>query len=81
MNRPLSTVELRRNQVMKAAILDGIFTDHQSDGVCQQLTREGWLERAAPIAKRPHVNRADAYLPTDKAINEWDIEASPSPSP
>ncbi len=81
MNRPLSTVELRRNQVMKAAILDGIFTDHLSDGICQQLASEGWLEHAAPIAKRPHVNRADAYLPTDKAINEWNSEISPTPSP
>jgi len=77
LNKPLITVELRRQQVMKAAILDGIFTDHQSDGICQQLLSEGWLERAAPIAKRPHVNRADAYLPTEKAVNDWNVEVTP----
>jgi hypothetical protein len=62
---------------MKAAILDGIVTDHQSDGICQQLLREGWLERAAAIAKRPHVNRASAYLPTEKAVNDWNNEVLP----
>jgi hypothetical protein len=62
---------------MKAAILDGIVTDHQSDGICQQLLSEGWLERAADIAKRPHVNRAHAYLPTEKAVNDWNNEILP----
>jgi hypothetical protein len=77
LNKPLSTVELRRQQVMNAALLDGIVTDHQSDGICQQLLSEGWLELAAPLAKRPHVNRAHAYLPTEKAVNDWNNEVTP----
>jgi hypothetical protein len=59
---------------MKVALGEGIFTDHQSDGVCQQLLREGWLERAAPLARRPHISRAATYLPTDKAVTEWNDE-------
>ncbi len=67
----LAAAQSRRLQVMKSALADGIFTDHMSDGVCEQLLSEGWLERAAVIAARPHVNRANAYLPTDKALEQW----------
>ncbi len=77
MNNPFDTVEMQRRQVMKIAIIDGIFTDHQSDGICQTLLSEGWLERAETLAPRPHVSRANAYLPTEKAIEEWDATLSP----
>ncbi len=77
MNSQLDIRERRRQQVMRGAIADGIFTDHQSDGVCEQLLGEGWLERAAPIALRPHVNRAHAYLPTEKAVTEWNTDVTP----
>jgi hypothetical protein len=69
----LKTIELRRKHVMKVAVVDGIFTDHLSDGVCQQLVREGWLERADPIPQRPHISRNPAYLPTEKAIQSWQV--------
>ena len=48
-----------------------MYTDHVSDGVCEQLLSEGWLERAQPLAPRPHVSRSSAYLPTEKAVQEW----------
>ncbi len=77
MNSPFAPLEMRRRQVMRGALADGIFTDHQSDGVCKQLLNEGWLERAEPIPLRPHVSRAQAYLPTEKAIAEWNTDVSP----
>ena len=61
---------------MRAALGDGIFTDRLSDGVCEQLLREGWLERATPLTPRPHVSRSPAYLPTEKAVHEWNDEAA-----
>lgn len=63
--------EMRRQHIMQIAIDHGIYTDHRSDGVCQQLLDEGWLERAEPIARRPHVSRDHAYLPTERAAEEW----------
>ncbi|MEP7291438.1 MAG: hypothetical protein ABI835_06620 [Chloroflexota bacterium] len=69
-----TSINLRRRQVMKSALVDGIFTDHMADGTCEQLRKEGWLERAAAIAPRPHVSRAPAYLPTPKAENTWNNE-------
>lgn len=74
MYRPIYITQMRRRRIMKAALEEGIFTDHQSDGICEQLLSEGWLERAAPIAQRPHVSRALAYLPTEKAVAEWNDE-------
>lgn len=71
MNAQLASVEARRQQVMKIAVAEGIVTDRQTDGICTQLLSEGWLELAAPISRRPHVTRAHAYLPTEKAMNEW----------
>jgi len=70
----LESLGLRRQQVMKLAIVDGIFTDHLSDGVCEKLLGEGWLERADPLPVRPHVNRAHAYLPTEKAVQDWNTQ-------
>lgn len=66
--------ERRRKQVMRVAIADGIFTDHNSDGVCEQLLGEGWLERAAPIPLRRRISHAPVYLPTEKALQEWYAE-------
>jgi hypothetical protein len=66
--------ERRRKQVMRVAMSDGIYTDHNSDGVCQQLVGEGWLEHAAPISQRRRVSHAPVYLPTDKAVEEWPME-------
>ncbi len=63
--------EQHRALVMKSALADGMFTDRSRDGVCEELCSEGWLERAAPIASRPHVNRGPAYLPTEKAELSW----------
>ncbi len=77
MTSQTGTLEMRRQQVMRGAIADGIFTDHQSDGICEQLRREGWLERAAPIAWRRNVSRAATYLPTEKAVTEWNKDVSP----
>lgn len=71
----LSTMEKRTRQIMRVALGEGIVTDHISDGACEQLLREGWLERAAPVAPRPHVSRSPAYLPTEKAIHEWNDNA------
>jgi hypothetical protein len=51
-------------------------TDHASDGVCEELLREGWLERAPAIPARPHVNRASAYLPTEKATEQWNDQTN-----
>jgi hypothetical protein len=64
---------------MRTAVADGIVTDRVSDGVCEQLVSEGWLERAESIAVRPHVNRANAYLPTDKAMREWNQPTAGQP--
>ena len=44
MNRQSSTTRLRKRHIMKVALGDGIFTDHISDGVCEQLLIEGWLD-------------------------------------
>lgn len=76
MNRPSSTTRLRANHIMEAALQEGIFTDHIRDGVCEELLSDGWLERAAPIAPRPHVNRTGTYLPTEKAVTDWNDERS-----
>ena len=70
----LASNERRRRQVMRVAISDGIFTDHNSDGVCEQLLGEGWLERADPIPQRPHISHAPVYLPTDRAVQDWNAE-------
>jgi hypothetical protein len=67
----LASNERRRKQVMRLAISEGIFTDHNSDGVCEQLLGEGWLERAAPMPPRRHTLFAPVYLPTEKAIQDW----------
>ncbi len=72
----LAAIDLRRKQVMRVALADGMFTDRISDGVCEQLLSEGWLERLAKIAKRPHVSRSCAYLPTEKALEEWPHEVT-----
>ena len=69
-------MEMRRRQIMRVALGDGIFTDRLSDGVCEQLLNEGWLERATPIALRPHVSRSPAYLPTEKAVHKWKDDAA-----
>lgn len=66
-----ATNEMRRQHVMRVALESGIVTDHMSDDICEQLLVEGWLERAEPIARVPRRNRAPAYLPTEKAANEW----------
>lgn len=72
----LASNERRRRQVMRVAISDGIFTDHNSDGVCEQLLGEGWLERAEPIPPRPHISNAPTYLPTDRAVQDWNAESA-----
>jgi hypothetical protein len=72
----LAATDLRRKQVMRVALAEGMFTDRISDGVCEQLVREGWLERLEQIAKRPHVSRSSAYLPTEKALEEWPHEVT-----
>ncbi len=77
MNNQIGTVEMRRRQVMRGAIADGIFTNHQSDGICEQLRGEGWLEPAEPIVWRRNVSRASAYVPTEKALTEWYQDVSP----
>ena len=74
MNRPMAANELRRRQIMRAAIADGIVTDRISDGVCEQLLSEGWLERAVKLPRRPHVMSSSAYLPTEKALQDWNHE-------
>ncbi len=77
MNHQLITDDMRRQQIMRVAIEEGIFTDHQSDGICEQLLSEGWLERAASLPLRPHVSRSNAYLPTEKAVAEWNAGTAP----
>ena len=76
LNTQLQTNELRRQQVMRNAVIDGIVTDHSGDGVLQQLLKEGWLERAEVLPPRPHVSRSPAYLPTEKAMQEWQMDAN-----
>src|SRR5579871_312225 len=49
-------ISRRRAHVMNVALVDGMITDHISDGVCEQLVKEGWLEHVSRIAARPHVN-------------------------
>ncbi len=71
-------VKRRREHVMNVALAEGMITDHVSDGVCEQLVKEGWLEHADQQAMRPHVNVAAAYLPTDKAVQDWLNEVSSS---
>lgn len=72
----LATTQSRRRQVMRSALADGMITDRIRDGICEQLVSEGWLERAAAISIRPHVNRANAYLPTERAVQDWENEAT-----
>ncbi len=69
--KELAIVQRRKEHVMRVAVAEGIYTDHMSDGVCQQLRDDGWLEQAASITGRRHVSRDQAYLPTDKAIDAW----------
>ncbi|HVU10127.1 MAG TPA: hypothetical protein VHD90_02570 [Phototrophicaceae bacterium] len=75
-----NAIKRRREHVMQVALADGMITDHISDGVCEQLVKEGWLEHLAQQATRPHVSRASAYLPTDKAAQGWQNEADTSTS-
>lgn len=72
----LESSKRRRKHVMREAIDEGIFTDHESDGVCEQLLGEGWLERAAPIPLRRRVTHAPVYLPTERAVQDWNAELS-----
>ena len=69
-----TTTKLHRKHVMEAAIRDGMITDHLSDGVCEQLLKEGWLEHADPTPVRPHLSRAHAYLPTENAVQNWQLD-------
>ena len=69
-------INRRRAHVMSVALVDGMITDHISDGVCEQLVKEGWLEHVNRIASRPHVNNGGGYLPTDKAVQEWPNDVS-----
>jgi|SRR5664279_2903880 len=77
----VNTTNLHRKHIMEVAIRDGMITDHISDGVCEQLLKEGWLEQAGPTLLRPHVNRAQAYLPTENAVQNWQIDVKPSVAP
>jgi hypothetical protein len=72
----LTSLEARREHVMKNAVVHGIFTDHVRDGVCEQLVAEGWLVRADPLPRR-HVRVVQqVYLSTEKAVQNWDNSES-----
>jgi hypothetical protein len=65
-----SSFEARKLNVMRAAVMDGIFTDHLRDGVCQELVTEGWLVRAEAISRRGNRATSPTYLPTELAAQE-----------
>lgn len=67
----LTSLEARRQHVMKTAVEDGIFTDRIRDGVCEQLVTEGWLIRADPLPRRYVRTAQQVYLSTEKAIQDW----------
>lgn len=69
----LKTLELRRQQVMKTALRDGIITDHVRDGVCERLVADGWLDRMDAIPNRGGKPASKDYLPTNKATENWQI--------
>jgi uncharacterized caspase-like protein len=72
----LTSLEARRQQVMKSAVADGIFTDHIRDGVCEQLVTEGLLIRADPLPRRHVKSIQQVYVPTEQAVQEWQIPDS-----
>jgi hypothetical protein len=78
--KQLDASERRRKQVMRAAIGEGMFTDHFGDGLCQQLVKEGWLQPADAVPLRRGMNRAKAYLPTEKAVQDWQPDSRESAS-
>jgi hypothetical protein len=61
---------------MKSAVADGIFTDHIRDGVCEQLVTEGLLIRADPLPRRHVKSIQQVYVPTEQAVQEWQIPDS-----
>lgn len=72
LNHQLTSLEVRRQQVMDKAVEYGIVTDHMRDGVCEQLVSEGWLERAEPLP-RAHVRPTNPlYLLTEAGSQAWD---------
>jgi hypothetical protein len=76
--KQLDASERRRKQVMRAAIGEGMVTDHLGDGLCQQLVKEGWLQPAEAVPLRRGMNRSKAYLPTDKAVQDWQLDTGES---
>jgi hypothetical protein len=73
----LTSLEARRQHVMKNAVVDGIFTDHIRDGVCEQLVTEGWLIRADPHPRGRLKVAQQVYLSTEKAVQDWNPSDTP----
>ncbi|MBC7811055.1 MAG: hypothetical protein H7175_07915 [Burkholderiales bacterium] len=67
----LTSLDVRRQQVMDKAVADGTVTDYMRDGVCEQLVAEGWLQRAEPLP-HAHIRPTNPlYLLTEIGSEAW----------
>jgi len=67
----LTSLEERRQNVMKIAVENGVVTDDVRDGICEQLVTEGWLTRAGALFGGPAKPTDPTYLITEKANQDW----------